>query len=865
MGEVYRARDPRLGRDVAVKVLPSSFAADAERLHRFEQEARAAAALNHPNILAVHDIGQHDGAPYIVSELLVGETLRERLAGGALPLRKAVEYAVQIARGLAAAHDKGIVHRDLKPENIFVTSGGSVKILDFGLAKLVEAEPAPSGTTALPTSPPKTVPGVVLGTVGYMSPEQVRGLAVDHRSDIFAFGSILYEMLAGQRAFEGETPMDAMTAIVKEDPRDLPVAERNIPPAVARIVERCLQKSPSARFKSADDLAFALEALSSPSGATNVVDAPAPRRWERLAWAAALLTLIAGALATRWLRTNTTPPPPETHLEISTPPTHDQVSLAISPNGEHVVFVASSDGRPQLWIRSLRSGELRPLPGTDGASFPFWSPDSRSIGFFASEHLNRVDVDGGSLRAIARAPVGAGGSWNAEGVILFTPVPDSQVWRIPDSGGAPSLAAGARPGEGGNRFPQFLPDGRHFLYYMAEAAARGVYVGTLDGPERRRLFDADAAAVFVPPARVLFIRAGTLFGQRFDPGTLTPEGQAVPLAEGVNIDSVGASAVSGSATGSLVYRIGSANRERQLTWFDRSGNLMERAHAPDAANSLNPALSRDGRVVALNRTVAGNADIWLLDLGRDVLSRFTSDPTPDIVPIWSPDGQRIVYAGFDKGQTGGFNLIHKPVSAESKASVLLDDEGALVPLDWSRDGRFVLYRKIDALGRDAMATAADIWALPMEGHGKPLPVAQTSFDERAGQFSPDGRWVAFESNQSGRFEIHIQQFPTPTATTVVSNGGGLQPRWGPDGTELFYIAPDGRLMAVPIRVSSGTKAEPSAPIPLFVAPVGSTPAGGSIAEYIVADRGQRFLMNALIQQAASPITVVLNWAGPPER
>ncbi len=868
MGEVYRARDPRLGRDVAVKVLPSTFAADVERLHRFEQEARAAAALNHPNILAVHDVGQHDGSPYIVSELLVGETLRERLSGGALPVRRAIEYAVQIARGLAAAHEKGIVHRDLKPENIFVTSEGPAKILDFGLAKLMQVEPAPSSPSALPTSPPNTVPGVVLGTIGYMSPEQVRGLAADHRSDIFAFGSILYEMLSGQRAFRGGTAMDAMTAIVKDDPPDLPIAERHIPPAVKRIVDRCLEKSPAARFKSADDLAFALEALSTHSGATETIGAlVAPGRRERLVWvsAVALLTLLATVLATWALRPAATPPAPESHLEISTPATYDQVSLAISPDGEKVVFVASSDGRPQLWIRSLRSGESRPLAGTEGASFPFWSPDSRSIGFFASEHVNRIDIDGGSFRAITRAPVGAGGSWNAEGVILFAPMPDAPIWHVSDTGGAATFVAGSRAGEGGNRFPQFLPDGRHYLYYMADAAARGVYVGTLDGPERRRLFDADAAAVFVPPAHVLFIRAGTLFGQRFDAGRLTVEGTAVALAQGVNVDAAGVSAVSASATGSIIYRIGSASRQRQLTWFDRSGKVIATAHPPDSANPLNPTLSRDGRLVALNRSPTGNMDIWLLELGRGVLSRFTTEPTPEIYPIWSPDGGRIVYAVFDRGEIGGFDLAHKATSAGSQESMLLDTPETLVPQDWSRDGRFLLFRKTGALGPQDTSTGWDIWALPMEGDGKPFPVAQTTFDERTAQFSPDGNWIAFESNESGRFEILVQQFPNPTTTTVVSTGGGLQPRWGPDGKELFYIAPDGRLMAVPLRFSPSKTVEPAPPVPLFVARVGSTLLGGSGIEYMVADEGQRFLMNTLTEQAASPITIILNWAGPSGR
>jgi Tol biopolymer transport system component len=864
MGEVYRARDPRLGRDVAVKVLPPAFSTDPERLARFEQEARAAAALNHPNILAVHDVGQHEGSSYIVSELLEGQSLRDRLGGGALPVRKAVEYAAQIAQGLAAAHEKGIVHRDLKPENIFVTHDGRVKILDFGLAKLTQPDSAASGLSALPTTPPNTQAGIVLGTVGYMSPEQVRGLVADHRSDIFGLGLLLYEMLSGQRAFRGETTMDAMTAILKEDPADLPVAERHIPPALERIVDRCLEKSPAARFQSTRDLAFALEALSASGPSESLGAVVAPRIRERVAWVVvAALMLVAAVLAGAWAF-RIAPSAPERRLEITTPPTYDQVSLAISPDGEKLVFVASADGRPQLWLRSLRSGSARPLEGTDGASFPFWSPDSQSIGFFANERLNRIDIDGGSLRALARAPVGAGGSWSPEGVILFPPVPDAPMMRVSDAGGEAVLLPGSEPGLGGNRFPQFLPDGRHFLYFMADAPKQGVYVGTLDGPERRNLFDADSAAVFVPPAQVLFIRAGTLVAQRFDPVALTLEGNAVALADGINVDAIGMAAVSASTQGSIVYRVGSANRQRQLAWFDRSGKHLGNVNDPDAGGQLNPAISPDGRLVAFNRAASGNADIWLLELGRGALSRFTSDPTPDIYPIWSPDGRWIVYGAAGGGQ--GFNMVRRSAFGSNTGSTLLDLADSLIPLDWSRDSRFLLYRKIGTFfPRQDASIGSDIWALPMEGNGAPFPVAQTKSDERTGQFSPDGRWVAFESDESGRYEIHVQPFPEPSTRTVVSIGGGLQPRWGPDGKELFYIAPDGQLMTVAVRLSSNGKTiEPASPVPLFQARVGSTLDGGSGVEYIVSADGQRFLMNTLTEETAAPITVILNWAGIPE-
>ncbi len=426
--------------------------------------------------------------------------------------------------------------------------------------------------------------------------------------------------------------------------------------------------------------------------------------------------------------------------------------------------------------------------------------------------------------------------------------------RVPDVGGEVAPVTRYQFREGGHRFPQFLPDGRHFLYYMADAPGRGVYVGTVDGPDRRRLFDADAAAVFVPPAQVLFLRAGSLFAQRFDPDKAALDGTPVPVAEGVAVDNSGVGAISASTVGSIAYRIGVAGRERQLTWFDRSGNQVGRPQAPDSASPLNPSLSPDGRHVALNRSVNGNADIWLHDLTRGVLSRFTSDPLPEIYPVWSPDGRRIVFARPTPNPQGqGFRLYQKPTSGTGEETLLLETSQNMIPIDWSRDGRFLLYETQGPSG------AWDMWALPMERNGKPFPVAQTSFDERPGEFSPDGKWAAFESNESGRYEIYVQSFPDPGAKTIVSTGGGLQPRWRPDGKELFYVAPDGRLMAVSLRFPPrGQTVEPASPVPLFQTRVGSTRTGGSKQEYDVSPDGQRFLMNTLTEQAGAPITLVLN-------
>jgi serine/threonine protein kinase len=855
MGEVYRAHDRTLNRDVAVKVLPEALALDPDRLARFQREAQVLASLNHPNIAAIYGFEDSGAVQALVLELVEGPTLADRIAQGAIPLEEALPIARQIADALAAAHEHGIVHRDLKPANIKLRSDGTVKVLDFGLAKLVQ--PEPSSRTNLTASPTITSPammtgvGVLLGTAGYMSPEQARGVAVDRGADIWAFGCVLFEMLSGTRPFPGADATETIASIIRSEPEwsRLPAG---MPPSVLRLLRRCLTKDRARRLADVRDARLDIEdAQIEPA---NRVSPGRSRLRERLAWSAAcVLSALVAAAAMLWRPGGLSSGAslPEMRVEITTPPTSDEVSLAISPDGEKLVFVASSDGRPKLWLRSLGTGSARPLPGTDGASFPFWSPDSRSVAFFANGNLNRIDIDGSSLRTLASAPVGAGGTWNREGVILYTLVPDAPISRVPADGGKSAFVPGLQPGAPGHRFPQFLPDGRHFLYYVADSATRGVYAGTLDGSERRRLFDADAAAVFVPPARVLFVRAGTLFAQRFDPVRQQLEGNTVALAEGVSVDSVGAAAVSGSAAGSIVYRVGQANRQRQLLWFDRSGNQVGVAAAPDAATSLNPTLSADGRRVALNRSVNGNSDVWLLDLGRSVLSRFTFDPGPEIFPVWSPDGTRIVYAASNR--TGaGFRMFQKPTAGAGQASPLLDTGQNMIPDDWSRDGRFISF-----------ATSSsgnwDVGAFPLEGNAKPFPVAQTSYDELSSEFSPDGHWIAYESNESGRNEIYVQPFPNPATKTIVSTGGGLQPHWGPDGRELFYVAPDGRLMSVPLRVASDRQAiEPGSPVPLFTTRISSTRTGGSRQEYAVSADGKRFLMNTFVEQAGAPITLVLS-------
>ncbi|HVH28601.1 MAG TPA: protein kinase, partial [Vicinamibacterales bacterium] len=553
MGEVYRAHDSRLGRDVAIKVMPTAFSADAERLQRFEQEARSAAALNHPNILAVHDIGQHDGSPYIVSELLVGETLRERLNVGAVPVRKAVEYAIQIAHGLAAAHEKGIVHRDLKPENVFLTSDGRVKILDFGLAKLTQAEPALAGLSALPTVSPNTSPGVVLGTVGYMAPEQVRALPVDHRADLFAFGAILHELLSGRRAFARDTAPETLAAILNEDPPDLGAAAAAIPPALVRIVDRCLDKSPSRRFQTASDLAFALNGLSDASSASRA----APPRTHRIhrAWlgwgTAALLLATLAPVAYQHLRERPSAPSP---MRFQIPPVVELAvpgNFSLSPDGRHLVFVGrGSDGIARLWIRAMDSLEVRALPGSeagDATPPPFWSPDGRFLAFDAGGRLKKLDVSGGLPQTLGEVPgVAVGGSWNRDGDIIIGNTAGGLL-HVRETGGATSPVTVLDPArkEEFHLLPTFLPDGRHFVYLRISPSApeaSGAYIGTLDAkPEEQsaeRLLPYEVGLTYVGgtdsgPGRLLFLREGTLMAQPFDATRLALVGSPVPVAERV--------------------------------------------------------------------------------------------------------------------------------------------------------------------------------------------------------------------------------------------------------------------------------------------------------------------------------------------
>ena len=852
MGEVYRARDTNLSRDVAIKVLPENLAGDPDRLARFEREARTLATLNHTNIAQIFGLETSGRVRALAMELVEGEELSMRLARGAMPLDEALPVARQIAQALEAAHDRGIIHRDLKPANLKVRPDGTVKVLDFGLAKALDAE---SGDAALSNSPTllTSMPGVILGTAAYMSPEQARGKVVDEQADIWAFGCVVFEMLTGTRAFAGDTVSDVVAGILKTEPdwTTLPAAT---PAAIRRLLARCLAKDPRERLHDIADARLEIdEAQREPSA---VADRATPRRGERLTWIAALtvvsLTVVVLGVV---LATRSVPSAPEMRFEITTPPSAD-ASLALSADGEQIAFVATDAGRPRLWIRSFNSTSARPLTGTDGAAFPFWAPNGRSIGFFADDgKLKRIDVDGGAVRVLAAAQLQWGGAWNSDDTILFGPFTGS-LFRVPATGGQPAVVTKLEPQQSNHSYPQFLPDGDHFIYYVSGSpAVRGVYMARLQKPEGRRLVDADAIAGAVSSGYLLFVRGTALFGQRLDVDRQQLTGSPFPVAESIATRSAAGSqvaALSASASGRIAYRTGTAASERQFIWYDRSGREVGKLGEPIDGNPLSPSLSTDQRRLVFHRAVGGNVDLWMFDIGRGVLSRLTSNAANEIHPLWSPDGSRIL---FGSNRSGGYEVYEK--SVESGAETLfMPAQNAFT--DWSRDGRFVLLQR-------RPKDSADIFAMELSTKRDPFPVVQTDFEDRNGQLSPDGRWIAYESIESGRWEVYVQPFPGPGAKVQVSVNGGAQPRWGSDGKELFFIALDDRLMAVPIALpASAGSAEPGAPTPLFGTRVGGAVQSFSRQQYFVSPDGQRFLMNTILQTAPlSPITVIVNWVPKP--
>jgi Tol biopolymer transport system component len=860
MGEVYRARDTRLDRSVAIKVLPSHLSAHPDLRARFEREARAVSSLNHAHICVLHDVGHQDGIDFIVMELVEGETLLARLKKGPLPLDQTLRYGIEIADALDKAHRQGIVHRDLKPGNVMLTKAGA-KLMDFGLAKRGLAGESDGGVSTLPTQEkPLTEAGSLLGTFQYMSPEQLEGKDADPRADIWALGCVLFEMATGKRAFEGKSQASLISAIMTSEPQAIAQLQPMTPPALDRLVKVCLAKDPDERWQSAHDIAGELKWIAEGTQAGVAGPVVARRRnRERLSWGLTGVALVLAVAAL--LRSG---PPKATfaapvRTSIVVPDKSALRGAALSPDGTRLVFGArDSSGKNLLWIRPLDSLAAQPLPGTENPAFPFWSPDSRSIGFFADGKLRRIDASGGPAQTLCDAPVARGGTWNRDGVILFAPVTESGLYRVAASGGiaTPVTRIEASRGETTHRWPLFLPDGRHFVYLVAnfgsggQSEKLGIYVASLDSGDEKLLLNAKSSVAYAPPGYLLFFREGNLLAQPFDAERLQTTGEPILVAEQIHHFPQHYKAVfSVSENGLLLYQSRSATGVSQLGWFDRRGNQVGSMGAP--ANQANPRISPDGKRVAVDVAdpETGNLDIWVHASSGGIPARLTSDPALDALPIWSPDGGRIVFMSLRGGHA---DLYQKSSSGAGNEEAILQSERAKYATDWSSDGRFILHRALDP------TTNVELWVLPVGGDAKATPFIKAPFGVSQGQFSPDGRWVAYASNESGRWEIYVAPFPGPGGNWKVSSAGGSEPRWRRDGNEIFYLAPDAKLMALDVK--EGPTFEADVPRPLFQTRRREHISSSDLFSYDVSPDGQRFLVNTDVGEATSPpLTVVLNW------
>ena len=863
MGEVYRAHDSRLGREVAIKLLSADFAQDEDRLHRFEQEARATSALNHPNILTVYDIGTHDGSAFIVEELLEGEELRSALNDGAISPRKAIEYACQIVAGLGAAHEKGIVHRDLKPENIFITTDDHVKILDFGLAKLKTSTLAGGAGSEDETRKPLTSPGVIMGTVGYMSPEQVRGAVADHRSDIFSFGVILYEMLSGKKPFAGESVVETLNAILKDDVPELDGSAK-VSPALEKVMRRCLEKKPEHRFHSAHDLGFALDALSAStsssgsgltSAATAAVTETKRSAWRGIPWlTAALFAILTIILGLAYFTGSSKDQPQAIRLSFEPPANLSfndvQADWAvISPDGQKIAFDAlSSDGKYMLYVSDLNSGEARMMPGSDNPLAPFWSPDSRSIAYGSLGKLKRSDLSGGNAQVLCDAARLTAGAWNKNGDIIFGSDYGSAMFRVSANGGEPQqITFQAETGDGQHSGGTFLPDGRRFLFNRSAISAelRGLWIGSLDSKEIKRVLSENLTVRFAPPDWLIMVRNQVLVAQKIDLNTLELKGDPIPIITQPENAASAPARFSVSENGVLVWQ-GEWKREYQLLWWDRQGKQVGAIGQPEfVSGGQEPRLSPDGKRLALRRN-----GIWITDLAGEngiKLSAFGQLPT------WSPDGSRLAYNG--RVEEVGAGIFERAASGVGDPQLLL--AGVVFPKVWTPDGRFLLYMM------RGPKTRSDIWALPSFGERTPFPLLNSKADENTPLMSANGRWIAYLSDESGSSELYVQSFnadgkPGSDRKRISANGANSLV-WSRDGKELFFIGRDRQLMATTVK-TDGPEFEFTPPVALFK--TRTIYQYGAFQDFDVSADRQRFLIGTLIGDPKSPNpTVILNWTG----
>jgi serine/threonine protein kinase len=850
MGEVYRARDTRLGREVAVKILPESFARDPDRLHRFEQETKAVAALNHPNILAIYDEGRHESVPFLVSELLEGESLRQTLERGSLSQRKAIEYGVQIAQGLAAAHEKGIVHRDLKPENLFVIKDGRVKILDFGLAKLATKTSSDSSEPTLTN----TAAGVVLGTTSYMAPEQVRGEPPDPRTDIFAFGAVMYEMLAGRRAFRRDTPAETMTSILREDPAEVQEPAHRVSPALEKIIGRCLEKNPRQRFQSAMDLSFALSALSGTDTSVAVLTAGASRRFSMPLLVGIMLAALGLAA---WLLARH--PNAKERLQFAIPVPGEVSHLALSRDGSMLVFVFPDEksGLPVLGVNRVGSSTVTVLSETEGASYPFWSPDGRYIAFFAKGKLVKIPSSGGTPQALASVSTPRGGSWGSQNVIIYSPDAGSAIWRISPDGtaAAPVTEALRSAEENTHRWPVFLPDGNHFLFWGGSFSDKyretsGIYVTSIDGKNRRLLVLCHSSFAYDSGHLFYADEDSRLVSVPFDPTKAAVSGSPTAIADVVGYQpATYGTSLTASENGTLVYNTSTGATLSVLTWMDRLGKELGRVGKPGVTCNL--TLSPDGGRVAVDISdlAENNVDVWLESISGAGNTRFTFSSEEDVVGVWSRDGSILAYRENLPGHSA---LITKRANGLEREQIKFEVPASddIVPNAWSPDGRQILATHSGPSG------GTHLLLVPL-AVGNPTPFAMSKGNEMNGQISADGKWVAYASDVSGTWQIYVTTFPGAVGKFQVSRGGGMEPRWNRNGKEIFYLSLSGVLTSV--SVDTKDTFSTGAPQPLFQIRGRAAISATDHFSYDVADDGQRFLINRYVKpDHVDPLTIVLH-------
>jgi eukaryotic-like serine/threonine-protein kinase len=843
MGEVYIADDLNLNRKVALKFLPDTFAADPERMARFEREAKLLASLNHPGIAAIYGLEQADGKRFLALELVEGETLAQRISKGPLSFEEALGICRQIAEALEAAHEKGVIHRDLKPANVMIADGDKVKILDFGLAKALSDETQSVDASHSPTlTEAMTRPGVILGTAAYMSPEQAKGKSVDKRADIWAFGCILYECLTGKRAFEGEAVTETLAAILRGEP-DWQALPASTPANIRFVLRRCLEKNASRRFHHAADLKIEIEETREAAE----IPVPGKHSWLVWTWASiAIVSVIALAVLGFFYFHNQTPAE-AMQFHVTVPPMLNENSIAISPNGRMIAFVAqSSESASALFVREIGAITPRPLNGTEGAEHPFWSPDSLSIGFFAEGRLKRVEVSGGLSRDICAATGAWGGTWNQNGTIIFS-IGLAPLYSVSAAGGEPSAVTSLDMSkkEIGHFLPCFLPDGRHYLYGSGDASKTDIYLGSLDSMERIRLLTDVIKAAYAEPGYLLFYRGRTLFAQPFNAKKLTFYGEPAGIADNLLIDRYKVACFTVSQNGRLVYRSGTAQAKSQFIWFDRAGKQLGPAGEPGMYERAFD-LSLDGQKIAAVRTDprTSQPDIWIIEWERNVSTRLTFDPALAGDVVWCPDGLRIAFNSFRKGNA----VIYEKKSSGVGGEALITESAKNAWIeDWSKDGRYIAY----GLGLNP----TDLYVIPLFGDRKPVSIVQSPFNKDEPHFSFDGKWLAYGSDESGVWQVYVISFPAADQKRQVSTSGGGQPRWRQDGKELYYLASDGKMMAVDIRVGAGIK--PGVSHELFDTGLSVDPI---LDQYAVTPDGRRFLiLKSIGETAATPITVILNW------